>query len=282
MHGFSRDDTAANAVGVVLAEPTGVVTRQRSMAGPPSDTLGPRIAAGCPQGLAGDYSGVGLAVSHGTATQVHSVAATKTSYGLTSVVAAMHPPIAAVSGPPHTATLGEALEGTVSSLNSLADQQPTYVLESQRSVGDPLPSMGQLPSLDRSLSNQQGIAPLIDAAYSGGEVIDRGYARSATRGTRQAPSSQGTAGIAGYPYTRLDPLAGNAVRHGYSGTQPGALTGTYAGTTHTAVHNREPSRVPMLVPRRYHASTQLDPPNRERSVARVQRSTVGNPHGYPR
>ena len=231
VHGFSRDDTGANASGVVLAEPTGVVTRQRSMVGPPSDSLGLGMAAGCPPGLASGYTGVGLAVSHGTATQVQTVAATETSYGSTSVVATMHAPIAAVSGPPHTATLGEAQEVRVGSLNSLADQQPTYVLESQQSVGDPLQSMGQLPSYDRSLSIQRSMAPLIDTAYSGSEVTDRGYTRSATRDTRQAPFSQGTASIAGYPYTRLDPLAGNAVRHGYSGTQPGALPGTYATTT---------------------------------------------------
>ena len=70
------------------------------MAGPPSDTPGPRVDTGCPPGLASVYSGVGSVVLHGITDPVHSVVTTEAGSGHTSVVSTMHAPRFAVSGPP--------------------------------------------------------------------------------------------------------------------------------------------------------------------------------------
>lgn len=83
-------------------------------------------------GVASDYSGVGVAVSHGIATQVHYVITTEAGHGLTSVVSTVHTPRFAVSGlgmaPTLTASSGATLETRDSSVTSQSGHRLPSVL----------------------------------------------------------------------------------------------------------------------------------------------------------
>ena len=246
VQGLSMSETTGNTVGVANAEPTGVFAQSRPVAGAPSDTLGPRVDAGCPPGLASVHSGVGSVVPRGITDPVHSVVTTEAGSGHTSVVSTMHAPIFAVSGPPQTASFSATLEGREGRVNSQTVHHTSFVLESQPCVDGQLAmSIDQLPY--QLPTDHRGSSSQISAHHSSSMnrrdvVIGDGYTRQGTRDTRQASSSQGAASNTWYPSTQLDPLTGNAVssrldpftgnavRHGYSGMRQGTLTGTHAVT----------------------------------------------------